>query len=102
MGPSNSSCLSTTTIFHFHDYGRKSSSLVGGSSKTSHLVGQVGASMGGFGVAWSSNRVHYVHSWRIGHGVSFLRATDSSRENGKIYGQIQYYFPISFQLNLSS
>ena len=24
MGPSNSSYLSTTAIFHFHDYGRKS------------------------------------------------------------------------------
>ena len=24
MGPSNSSCLSNIAIFHFHDYGRKS------------------------------------------------------------------------------
>ena len=24
MGPSNTSYLSNTTIFHFHDYGRKS------------------------------------------------------------------------------
>ena len=43
-------------------------------------VGQVGASMGGFGVARFSNS---LASWRT--GAIFSRATDGSRENGKMW-----------------
>lgn len=43
-------------------------------------VGQVGASMGGFGVARFSNS---LASWRT--GAIFSRATDASRENGKMW-----------------
>lgn len=43
-------------------------------------VGQVGASMGGFGVARFSNRLASLRT-----GAIFSRATDASRENGKIW-----------------
>ena len=52
-------------------------------------VGQVGASMGGFGVARFSNS---LASWRT--GAIFSRATDASRENGKMWMMWMIYMMI--------